>query len=185
MLISRVAYRFAKALLSFAIERNELDKVIKSVQVVDQTYAESRDLRVMLASPIIKNDKKAKAFNKVFDGHLDVITAKFFEIVFRRRREELIGDITQSFIEQYKDYKHIHTITVETASPLSEANRKEVMEFLKKKTSEEIELVEEIREDLIGGIVIKMKDMQIDASVKNNLSKLARDFSKDIYSAKL
>ena len=185
MLISRVSYRFAKALLEFAIEQNQVDAVYQDIVLTNKVCKESRELRVMLVSPVIKVDKKEKTFNKIFGSHLSKTTSKFFEIIFRRSREELILDVTESFISQYKEFKHIHIVTVESAQPLSDENRKEVMDFLKTRTKEEIELVEKINEDLIGGLVIKMQDLQIDASVKNSLNKLEREFSKDLYSVKL
>ena len=185
MLISRTAYRFAKALLEFAIEQNQVEAVYNDVLLTNKVCKESRELRVMLGSPVIKVDKKEKTFNKIFADNLTKTTSKFFAIVFRRRREELILDITESFISQYKEFKHILIVTVESAFPLSDENRNQVMEFLKTRTTEGIELVEKVNEELIGGLIIRMEDLQIDASVKNSLSKLEREFSKDIYSAKL
>ena len=58
------------------------------------------------------------------------------------------------------------------------------MAFLKTRTDEEIELREVIKEELIGGVVLRMKDVQMDASVKTNLAKLEREFSKDLYTIK-
>jgi len=184
MLISRVAYRFAKALLQLAIEKNELESIIKEIQLINTTCQENRDLRLMLQNPVIKVDKKRKIFHTIFDGDLGKMSISFFDIIFRRSREELIIDITQSFINQYKDFKKIQIVTVETAQPLSEENREKVMVFLKSRTEQEIELIEKVDEDLIGGIILRMNDLQIDASVRNNLNKLEKEFSKDLYSVK-
>ena len=46
------------------------------------------------------------------------------------------------------------------------------------------ELVEKVNESLVGGIILRLRDVQIDASVKNGLLKLEREFSKDMYSLK-
>ena len=185
MLTSRVAYRFAKALLQLSVERNELDKVIDEIRLVKSICEENRDLRVMLESPVVKVDKKRKIFRQVFSSNLSEITNKFFDIIFRRSREKLIFEVAQSFIDQYKEFKKINIVIVESAQPLNEENRNMVMQFLKGRTTEKIELVEKVNEELIGGIILKMNDLQIDASVKSNLNKLEKEFSKDLYSAKL
>ena len=185
MLISRVSYRFAKSILQLAIERNELEMVIEEIRLVHKTCLENRELRVMLHSPVIKVDKKRKIFHQIFDESLGEMTTTFFDIVFRRSREELIQDITISFVQQYKEFKNIHIIRVETATPLSDENRKHVMEFLKTRTDGGIELDEVVDKDLIGGIILRMNDLQIDASVRNNLNKLEKEFSKDLYSVKI
>ncbi len=185
MLISRVAYRFAKALLQLAIERDELDVVLKDIQLVYSTCDENRDFRMMLESPVIKVDKKRKIFHIVFEERLSEISIKFFDIIFRRSREELIMDIAQSFISQYKVFKKIHLVTVETAEPLDEENRKRIVGYLNAKTDDSLELIEKVNKELIGGIILRMNDLQIDASVRNNLNKLEKRFSKDLFSTKI
>lgn len=185
MLISRTAYRFAKSIIQLAIERNELEIVIEDLSLVDKICSENRDLAVMLKSPVIKADKKRKIFAKIFDAHFSKMTVTFFDIVFRKGREELVIEICKSFINQYKEFNKIHIITLETARPLSDDNREHVMSFLKTRINEGIELVEKVNEDLIGGIILRMNDLQIDASVRNSLNKLEKEFSKDFYSAKI
>lgn len=185
MIVSRVAYRFARALLQLAVEKNELEDIKKDIQHVNAVCKENRNLSMMLRNPVIKVDKKGKIFHQIFDSGLSEMSIKFFDIIFRRDREDLIVDITQSFISQYKEFKNIHLVTVETAKPLSEENRVMVLEFLKSRTEEEIELIEKIDEDLLGGIILRMNDLQIDASVRNNLNKLEKEFSRDLYSAKI
>ncbi len=185
MVVSRVAYRFARALLQLAVEKNELEDIKKDIQHVNAVCKENHDLKMMLRNPVIKVDKKRKIFHKIFDSGLSKMAVTFFDIVFRRNREELIIDITESFISQYKEFKNIHLVTVETAKPLSAENRAMVLEFLKSRTEEEIELIEKIDEHLLAGIILRMNDLQIDASVRSNLNKLEKEFSKDLYSAKI
>lgn len=184
LLLPRVATRYAKSLLELAVEQGVLEEVKRDINKVSQGLEVSRDLRVMLKSPVIKNDVKQKIFDQVFGEGMHVMTHKFFQIIIRKNREDLIHDIALAFIDQYKEYKHIHIVHVETASPLSDKNREEVMKILRSRTDEEIELVEDIREELIGGIVLRMRDAQLDASVKTNLARLEREFSKDLYTIK-
>lgn len=184
MLPPRVALRYAKSLLDLAIEQDVLEPVLEDMKMMNRTCSASKDFRVMLNSPVIKNDKKNKIFMLMFEDRIQKISMKFFEIIIRKDREELIPDITEAFIKQYKTYKHIHTVHVATATALSDENREGVMKYLRTRTDEEIQLVEDIQEDLIGGVVIRMRDVQIDASVKKNLSRLERTFSKDLYTIK-
>jgi F-type H+-transporting ATPase subunit delta len=185
MLTSRVAYRFAKALLQLAVEKKELDRIIEDMRLVNLTCRENRDLRVMLGSPVIKVDKKRRIFRKIFEGHLSKMSSTFFDIIFRRGREDLVLDISESFISQFKEFTKIQIVNVESATVLSGDNRKNLMEYVKSMTNETIELVEKVNPELIGGLIIRMNDLQIDSSVKSNLNKLEKEFSKDLYSAKL
>ncbi|MEQ8325134.1 MAG: ATP synthase F1 subunit delta [Vicingaceae bacterium] len=184
MLLPRVSARYAKSILELAVERNVLEETLVDMKLVSKTLVECPDLNVMLKSPVIKADKKKRIFSTVFKDQISTLSAKFFEIIIRKSREQLILDITWAFIKQYKDYKNINIVYVETASPLNEENRKSIMEYLKTQIKDEIELIENIKEELIGGVVIRMKDVQIDASVRSNIAKLEREFSKDLYTIK-
>lgn len=184
MLPPRVAIRYAKAALQLAVEQDVLEPVLKDMQLVNKTCHGHKDLNIMLNSPVIKLDVKQRIFGLIFADKLQKLSYKFFEIIIRKNREELIEDITKAFIGQYKEYKNIQTVHVATATPLSDENRAELMDFLKTRTKEEIILVEDIEEEIIGGIVVRMRDVQIDASVKTNISRLEREFSKDLYTIK-
>ncbi len=184
MLPPRVAVRYAKAALQLAVEQNVLEPVLQDMMMVNKTCRGHRDLSIMLKSPVIKLDAKQRIFNLIFADKMHELSVRFFAIIIRKNREDLIADITKAFIGQYKEHKNIQTVHVVTATPLSEENRADVMTFLKKRTNEEIILVEDIKEEIIGGIVVRMKDVQIDASVKTNLSRLERQFSKDLYTIK-
>lgn len=184
MLISRVAYRFAKSLLQFSIEKEELEVIVEEMRYVNRTCKENKDLVLMLESPVIKMDKKLKVFTQIFGDRISKTSMTFFNIVFRRNREELIPDITESFILQYKKFKNIHTVYIESAHELSTENKNSILEFLSRTIKDDIELIENINEDLIGGVILRIDDLQIDASVKHTLNNLDKEFAKDLYSVK-
>ena len=184
MLVPRVAHRFAKSLLEIAIETSIEDKVYEDAILIHDACRDIRELNAMFLSPVIRSDQKQKIFDQVFTDKLTDLSQRFFMLIIRKNREELTMDIASAYIKQYKDFKKIHTVHVETAIPLSDDNRKRVMEYLKTRTTENIELVEKVNESLVGGIILRLRDVQIDASVKNGLLKLEREFSKDMYSLK-
>jgi len=64
---------------------------------------------------------------------------------------------------------------------LDDKLRKEVYDVIKKSANSEIELVEKVNKDLIGGFVLRMGDKQFDASIASELRKLAKEFSSNPY----
>ena len=90
-------------------------------------------------------------------------------------------EISKSFISLYKKSKKIKEVVVTTAVPLDENLRKDLMQFLKKETNSEIELKEAVDESLIGGAIIRMDDIQFDASISSSLKSLKQKFSKNLY----
>ena len=77
MKITKAANRYAKSLLDLSIEQNKVEEVFEDMSNLAKTIEGSRDLRVMLNSPVIKPDAKAKVLTQIFSGNVGEMTAKF------------------------------------------------------------------------------------------------------------
>lgn len=180
---TKVAARYAKSLIDLSIEQNKLEDTYQDLCLIHKICEENRDFELLLASPIVKSDKKAKIIDAVFAGQITEITAGFIKIILSRRREYLLNDIAASFILKYKAYKNILIAEVTTAVPMTEAVRTQVMEVVKTLAHDSIELNEHVDPDLIGGLVLRVGDNQIDASVSKKLNELRKEFSRNPYVA--
>lgn len=182
MNIAPVAYRYARSLLALAAERNELDAVHADMGVVALATAESRDLRVLLASPVITPDKKAAVLGKVFAGKVGALTERFIAILVRKGREGLLGQVAAAVQELYRHQKGIITAEVVSAVPLDDTAREKVRALAAARhPGKTVELAEEVDPDLIGGLSIRIGDEQYDGSVRRRLGDLRREFSKNPY----
>ena len=92
-----------------------------------------------------------------------------------------MADISSSFIRLYKKLNNIKEVTVITAIPLDDDLKKEVINFANKENKSTIELVEKVDKNIIGGTIIRMDDMQLDASISSKLKSLKQTFSKNLY----
>ena len=180
---TKVASRYAKSLLDLAIEQNSLEEAYADMRLVLNAVEENRDLELLLLSPIVKTDKKLAILDKVFAGQLHKVTAEFLKIITRKKREYLIGDIAQSFVLKYKAHKGILTAEVTTAVPLDDLLRSKVEAIVKKLNHREIELIEKVDPELVGGLVLRVGDKQVDASVSRMINDLKLSFSKNPYIA--
>ena len=77
----RVASRYSKALLELAVEKNELERVSADVAALKAAVSGSRDLELLLASPIVKTDKKQAILNEVFKGAFSSIFEGFVSLI--------------------------------------------------------------------------------------------------------
>lgn len=179
---SRVASRYVKSLLDLAITQGSLDKVHADMNLFNSTIQKSRDLELMLKSPVIKHDKKLAILEAIFKGKVNALTMAFIEILTRKNREPLLPEIAGEFHNAFNVYKGIGKASVTTAVALDEKTRKEFEEMVKQLSNKkEVELDEKIDKDLIGGFVLNVEDKQIDASIRNNLKKLKLKFSENPY----
>ena len=180
---TRAANRYAKSLLQLAIDKNMLDEVYGDMNTISDAISESRELDLLLKSPIIKSDKKGKILNEVFNGKLSEISFTFMDILVRKKREGILEVIADEFEMLYKSYNDITVAEVKTATPLNESLRNEIMEVIKKMADNKVELKEHVDPDIIGGFVIKVGDKQVDASVLRKLAEYRKTFSKNPYVA--
>jgi F-type H+-transporting ATPase subunit delta len=175
------ANRYAKALLTLAIEKGKLEEVRNDMKLINSVCNSTAEFVTFLQSPIIKSDKKRAILKNVFEGKVNELTISFLTILTDKRREAYIKDISIAFDEQYKKHKNILTAVITSASGIDDHTRSKVIELVKSTTSAEVELIEKTDKTIIGGFVLKMQDKQVDASVLRKLNDLRKNFSENLY----
>ncbi|MES2512535.1 MAG: ATP synthase F1 subunit delta [Bacteroidota bacterium] len=172
-----VASRYAKSLIDLAVEKGQLEAVYADMRQVQSVCEESREFINFLNSPIIKADKKISTIKAIFDGKLNPITSGFLSIVASKRREGVIPEMANSFIEQYRSHKNILTAVVTSANGLDAATKQKALDLVKAQLSGEVELVEKVNPNIIGGFILKIGDKQLDKSVARQLSNLKKELT--------
>ena len=178
---TKLARRYAKSLLDLALERNMVDKVYNDMELVSNTCTASRELSLLLKNPIVNTDKKDNIIKALFGTKIDAITMAFFNIITRKGRESYLEDIAKSFIDLYKTNKGIRIAHVTTAVPLDAATRERILNIVKQAKGNQIELIEKIDKDLIGGFVLRVGDEQVDTSISKELRNLRNEFDDNLY----
>ena len=166
--------------MDFAIEQNELQAVGADMELISETCKQSRDLVVLLRSPVTKVDKKVAVLNKVFGGKIGSISLNFIGIIAKRNREDLIPEIAVAFINLFKEHQGIVAAEVISAVPLDDELRKKVNAFVKR-YSDKVELTEKVSPNIIGGLIIRIGDKQYDDSILKRINELKKEFSKNPY----
>jgi len=169
-----VANRYAKSLMELAVESKQLDAVRADMKTIEQVCAENREFELFLNSPVIKTDKKQAVMSELFKGKISDLTLSFLNLVTSKHRESIIHPITKAFEEQYKEDKNIFTAVVTSAKGLDNVTKQKVAELLKSQLKGEVEVVEKIDANAIGGFIIRIGDKQIDKTVARQLSDLRK-----------
>jgi F-type H+-transporting ATPase subunit delta len=168
-----VASRYAKSLLELSVEKNKIDKINEDMVQLSEVCETSKDFTNLLKNPVVNADKKASVFNKLFSGKMDELSLAFIQLITKNRRENLLAQIADSFINQVKAHKHILDVELISATPLEASAKSKIIDKVKSKYSNySINLIEKIDPALIGGFKIKVEDKQIDASVSSQLTNL-------------
>jgi len=182
MSVQRIASRYAKSLLDLAIEQNKLERVAEDVKAFKEA-TKVPDFKLLLKSPIVHADKKANVIKAIFGGKFDELTMAFLNIVVSKGRESHLADIAVEFDSQYRHVKHISTVTLTTASPVSKATLDAVHAKLSESsaTDSHIELTAKVDPSLLGGFIVEFEDKVYDASISHKLKQLKKEFDENLY----
>jgi F-type H+-transporting ATPase subunit delta len=174
MLRDRIAKRYAKSLFELALEQKLVDDVRADMADLSRLIRQSRDLELLLASPVVRQHIKQKAFRAVFDGKLHKLTSLFIDQLMKHGREELIPDVTNEFLDLYNQHKNITRVIVHAAQPLTEGTREDIANLVARQLNTTPSLEEHVDDKLIGGFVLQIGTLQYDASLQNGLRMLRR-----------
>lgn len=182
MSVQRIASRYAKSLIDLAVEQNKLERILEDVNSFREVL-KNREFKLLTKSPIVSTSKKKDIFKALFEGKYDELTMAFFNILLTKGRESYLSDIAVEFLSQYKKLKHISTVKLTTAAPLSD----EALASIKSKllastvTDDHVEINVQVDPDLLGGFIIEFEDNIYDASVANKLDELKKGFRDNKY----
>jgi F-type H+-transporting ATPase subunit delta len=178
---SKISIRYAKALFDLADELRVLEKTNEDMLAIISVCKSNHDFDVMLRSPVIHADKKRKIIDLIFGSSFTKLSLSFIKLITSKRRESYISDIAKHFTVLYKEHLGITTVNIQSAFPLDVNSRARLTGLLEKMTDQDIELIEEVKAELLGGFVITVKDVQYDISISNRIKKLKKEFDENLY----
>jgi F-type H+-transporting ATPase subunit delta len=174
--------RYAKSLLDSAIEGKQLDRVYADVLQLQKIFSSNEELLGVLNSPVILQEEKEKILNAIAADKLSSITNEFTALIVRKGRESYFTEIFESFIRLYKQFNKIYTLRIITAVPISEELQQEVVKKVTEITTmKNIEVITEVRESIIGGLIFEIGDLIVDASIGFDLNKIRQQFQTNEY----
>ena len=178
MNVSLVAERYATALFDLALEKRAVEEVYQDSLVVSKTCENSRDLQLLLDSPIVNSGKKLTIVEEVFGKSVHPITMTYLRIMVRKNREALIPHIALKMVELYNEYKNILIVHFKSPVLPDTSTKAQVEKLMKAYTSSDIELHTEIDASLIGGFILSWNDKQYDASIRREIEEMRNAIAK-------
>ena len=94
---TRATLRYAKSLLELAKEQSVLEDCKSDIAAVVAICQESRELTLLLKSPVVKTDKKLAIINEIFSSFSPLALA-FINLITKKKRESLLLDIAERFL---------------------------------------------------------------------------------------
>lgn len=176
---SRAAIRYAKAILDLAVENKATDAVENDMRSVVSTISGSKELQEFLASPVIKGSAKKEALLSLFKGSNKIAKGSISMLV-DNKRIAMLNEVALKYIILNEQLKGTDVAFVTTAVPLTADLEKKVLAQVAQLTGNTVTVENKIDQSIIGGFVLRVGDLQYDASISNKLSNLKREFTNSL-----
>jgi F-type H+-transporting ATPase subunit delta len=173
---TRAAIRYAKAILDIAQASNNTANVNQDMINIAEAVVESKELKVFLNNPIVKGSAKFAAISEIF-ASAQAETKGLFQLLHENSRFEILAEVATQFSVLFDELNNVGTAVVTTAFPITSELESQVLAKIATFSNKKVTLKNTVDPSIIGGFVLRMGDKQYNASVKNRLQQLKREFS--------
>lgn len=179
---NRAALRYAKAALSISLDQGTALALEQDmVEVIDVCNA-SYDLVVFLDNPVLSIETKKETIFKVF-ANLSEGSKRLVDLLATNNRINLLDQVAEQFIELYQVQQGKQKAIVTTAIPITNALEKMILNKARELSSAKLTLTSVVDPSIIGGFILRIGDLQYNASVVQKLDTLKRELTQTNYSA--
>jgi F-type H+-transporting ATPase subunit delta len=159
-------------LMAAAVEENTLERTGADLELIGRVLGESRDFRLLVVSPVISTARKSEVFSAVFGGRVGHSTLAYLLLLIKKNREEILPAMIEEFRILLNRRLGIQEVDVTAAVELSKAEQEAITARLQAHTGKKVCLKVRIDPGIRGGLVVRVGDTVLDASVSRQLELL-------------
>jgi len=167
------AHAYADALFAVGKEKGKLDALRDQLGQFADALDGSRDLQVFFFSPYFSSAEKVDGARRAIAG-AEPELVNFLELLIEKGRMPEVFRIRRQFEELWKHENRRIDVTVTSAVELDPAVVSKIGEEIQRQTGQEVELASRVDEDILGGVVLQVGNMVLDASIRSRLEKLRK-----------
>jgi F-type H+-transporting ATPase subunit delta len=169
-----LAVAYARSILELATERNTAPDIGKELSDVSGIIAGNPDFQNFLASPAIGEAERAQVIGKVFRGRVSELTLNSLLVMNRRGRLGILDQVSNAFSDLLQERQGIIEADVIVAEKLSPDQLEQVRQKVGAALKREVVIHQYVDASIIGGLVIRIEDRLLDASVRAQLKAVRR-----------
>jgi len=171
--MEEIAQVYARALFEVASEQGKLDLVREQLGQFADALGEHRDLAVFFFSPYFSTEEKKQGLHGAVEG-ADPAIVNFLETLLERHRMPVIFRIRQQYEALWDEENKLLPVEVTSAVGLDEATVQSIGDRIGEQTGQRVELTSKVDPAILGGIVLRVGNSILDASIKHRLDQLRK-----------
>jgi ATP synthase F1 delta subunit len=175
--MAEAARVYAEALFDVAKEKGKLDAVRGELAQFAGALDGDHELQVFFFSPYFSTAEKVAGLKRAVSG-ADQELLNFLELLIEKGRMQEVFRIRRQLDELWKQENRRIDVTVTSAVELDRAVVEKVGEEIERQTGQKVELASRVDGEIIGGIVLQVGNMVLDASIRSRLDKLRKSVAQ-------
>jgi ATP synthase F1 delta subunit len=175
--MEEIAQVWARALFEVAKEHDLLDQVREDLGAFVDALNESRDLMVFFFSPYFSTQEKKDGLKRAVSG-AEPVFMNFLEALIERHRMPALFRIKARYEILWEDERDLLPVEVTSAVELDKATVSSIGDRIGEQTKRTVELSSKVDPDILGGIVLRVGNVILDASIRNRLEQLRKQVAR-------
>jgi F-type H+-transporting ATPase subunit delta len=177
--VEEIAEVYSRALFEVAQEHDVLDRVHDELgEVADVLEDEgNKELRLFFFSPYFSSEEKRDAVTKVVTG-ADERLVNFLELLAERHRMPALPRVRRAFEALWAEEHKLLAVSVTAAVELDEELVKSIGERIEEQTGRTVDLSSQVDPDVLGGLIVRVGNLVLDASVRNRLERIRKQVAR-------
>jgi F-type H+-transporting ATPase subunit delta len=175
--VEEIAQVYARSLFEVALEHDLLDTVREQLGQFADVLGDNREVAIFFFSPYFSSEEKKDGLSRMLDG-AEPVFLNFLEALIERHRMPAIFRIRDRYEQLWDREKKLLPVEVTSAVELDEATVRRIGERIREQTGNQIELTSTVDPDILGGIVLRVGNFILDASIRNRLNQLRKQVAQ-------
>jgi F-type H+-transporting ATPase subunit delta len=175
--MEEIAQVYARSLFEVASEQKKLDEIKDQLGEFADALESNHDLQVFFFSPYFSTKEKEEGLDKALTG-ADEVLVNFLKLLIENHRMPVIFRVRRAYDALWDEENRLLPVTVTSAVELDKRTVGEIGDKIAEQTGRKVELSADVDPGLLGGIVVRVGNQVLDASVRNRLEQLRKQVAR-------
>jgi|SRR5215203_2787136 len=175
--MEEIASVYARSLFEVAQEQGKLDEVREQLGEFADALDENQEMQVFFFSPYFSTQEKEEGLDKVVTD-AEPILQNFLKLLIEKHRMPAVFRVRRTYDQMWQQENQLLPVEVTSAIELDEQTVKQIGDRIGEETGQKIELSARVEPDILGGLVVRVGNSIIDASIRARLESLRRQVAR-------
>lgn len=171
--MEELARVYARSLFEVALEQGKLDELREQLAQFADALNDQRELAVFFFSPYFSTEEKQDALARLLDG-ADESFMNFLELLIENHRMPVIFRLRHEYERLWDEENRTLPVEITSAIELDQATTESLGRTIGERAGRKVTLAARVDPDILGGIVVRVGNSILDASIRNRLEQLRR-----------